>query len=339
MSALPYINIYVGDWWKDAIGGCSVEARGLWFSMMLMMHETDRYGFMSQNGKPIPDALIARKCGCSSVEQYLSILAELESAGVPSRTDDGIIYSRRMVRDAEKRAQEAERKQRERGQQQDKRRTNRGQTADKPRTTTGQTTDNDRTDPLCPENVRPMSAPCPQDVRSLSSPNSLSLSLSDKDININKHAGAKSRLPATKEEAVRLAGVIPVSQEFILTVFDQMEAVGWVDGANRPVKDWSKYLLHRWRIEENNRNAPKNAYNGAKNGYGGKTATKPSVWEIKTRLEAINEELRDCPQEIAGITLEEIVGEEKAKRFRKLREEKEKLRDQLKGLESEENSE
>ena len=105
---LPAIQLYVGDWLKDDIAGCSLEAQGLWLRMMFVMHVTERYGYLQLNGKPIPAESIARRCGCT-LPQYLTLLQELDDSGVPSRTRDEVIFSRRMVRDAEKRTYDAER--------------------------------------------------------------------------------------------------------------------------------------------------------------------------------------------------------------------------------------
>lgn len=104
MPKLPYIALYTGDWLRDHVAGCSLTAQGLWLRMMIVMHDCERYGYLSLNGSPIPPDAIARKCGCDSLVQYETLLAELDLAGVPSRTDSGVIYSRRMVRDAKKRA-------------------------------------------------------------------------------------------------------------------------------------------------------------------------------------------------------------------------------------------
>lgn len=71
--------------------------------MMILMHDSERYGHLCLNGSPIPPESLARRCGCDSLAQYESLLAELESASVPSRTNSGVIYSRRMVRDDRKR--------------------------------------------------------------------------------------------------------------------------------------------------------------------------------------------------------------------------------------------
>jgi hypothetical protein len=99
---LPSIHLYPGDWLRDAISGCSLEAQGLWLRMMFIMHDSDRYGHLSKDGVSISPGLVARRCG-STLEQYTSLLKELTDAGVPSLTENGIIYSRRMVRDADQR--------------------------------------------------------------------------------------------------------------------------------------------------------------------------------------------------------------------------------------------
>jgi hypothetical protein len=105
---LPAFQFYPGDWLRDGVSGCSLAAQGLWLRLMLLMHDSERYGYLCNNGSPIPSAQLARRCGCTLAE-FEELIAELDSAGVPSRTKDGIIYSRRMSRDAEARAQNADR--------------------------------------------------------------------------------------------------------------------------------------------------------------------------------------------------------------------------------------
>lgn len=111
MGKLPAILLYDGDWLKDAVSGCSLAAQGLWLRMMFIGHNSERYGYLAVNGLPIPPESIARRCGCT-LEQYLTLLAELDAAKVPSRTPDGIIFSRRMVRDAADRVAAAQRQER-----------------------------------------------------------------------------------------------------------------------------------------------------------------------------------------------------------------------------------
>ncbi len=114
MGKLPAIQFYPGDWLRDAVAGCSLAAQGLWLRLMFVGHDAEDYGYLSANGQPIPPDGLARRCGCS-LDEFHRLIAELEAAGVPSRTSDGILYSRRMVRDAETRAAAAERQQKHRG--------------------------------------------------------------------------------------------------------------------------------------------------------------------------------------------------------------------------------
>lgn len=110
---LPHIQFYPGDWLRDNISGCSLAAQGLWLRMMFVGHDSDRYGYLSMNGLPIPPGSIARRCGCTP-EQYETLLAELTDAGVPSRTPEGILFSRRMVKDAQEREANARRQEKHR---------------------------------------------------------------------------------------------------------------------------------------------------------------------------------------------------------------------------------
>lgn len=100
---LPAITLYPGDWLRDDVSGCSLTAQGLWLRMMFLMHDSDRYGYLSMNGSVIPSESLARRCGCDSLTQYEALLSELGRAGVPGVTKEGVIFSRRMVRDAKKR--------------------------------------------------------------------------------------------------------------------------------------------------------------------------------------------------------------------------------------------
>jgi hypothetical protein len=104
MPKLPSIQLYPGDWLRDEVAGCSLAAQGLWLRMMFIAHDSERYGYLSLNGGAMPDDFIARRCALPSVTDYVTLLAELDRASVPSRTPEGIIYSRRMVRDAKARA-------------------------------------------------------------------------------------------------------------------------------------------------------------------------------------------------------------------------------------------
>jgi len=95
--SLPLLQFYPSDCESDSIAGCSLPAQGLWLRMICVMHTSQPYRYLEIDGRPIPDELIFRRCGCVSVEEYRNLLAELFSAGVPSRTPEGVIYSRRMA--------------------------------------------------------------------------------------------------------------------------------------------------------------------------------------------------------------------------------------------------
>jgi hypothetical protein len=111
-SKLPAIQFYVGDWKKDVgLQSCSIGARGLWFEMLLMMHESPIRGYLMLTDQiPMHDEHIARVAG---VDQSLvsHLIEELEQNGVfdyerlqitPDRMIN-VIKSRRMVADEQKR--------------------------------------------------------------------------------------------------------------------------------------------------------------------------------------------------------------------------------------------
>lgn len=99
MAKAPSIQFYPGDWQRDTgLKMCSLAARGLWAEMMWLMFDGEPYGHLSVKGSDIPPDKLAVIVGVplSVVE---ALLAELEKYGVFSRTPHGVIYSRRMVND------------------------------------------------------------------------------------------------------------------------------------------------------------------------------------------------------------------------------------------------
>src|SRR6185312_12748690 len=114
MAKLPAIMFYPGDWLSDEIAGCSLAAQGLWLRMMFLMHRSSRYGHLAlPNGSAIPSKSVAAQCGIDQ-QAYETLLLELDSVGKLSRTNDGVIFSRRMVSDEQKRAGDRGRKRKER---------------------------------------------------------------------------------------------------------------------------------------------------------------------------------------------------------------------------------
>lgn len=95
----PSFQFYPGDWRRDsALQSCSLVARGMWIEVMCVMHECIPYGKLSVNGQPMTVEQLARIVG-ESATVTRRIMDELEQAGVFSRDEQGIVFSRRMVKD------------------------------------------------------------------------------------------------------------------------------------------------------------------------------------------------------------------------------------------------
>jgi DNA-binding transcriptional regulator YhcF (GntR family) len=98
----PWMKFYPQDWRADErLRNCSLAARGLWLELIALMHRSERYGYLLINGKAPSDRALAIQAG-AAIDEVKEALAELEAEGVFSRDLDGLIFSRRMVRDEEK---------------------------------------------------------------------------------------------------------------------------------------------------------------------------------------------------------------------------------------------
>jgi len=98
---LPAMPFYWGDWFKcPEVRALTPAARCLWFEMLGLMWESTPRGYLVLNHKPYPKEALSRCLGfaCDLLDVLLS---ELEQYAVYSKTDNGIIYSRKMVRDCE----------------------------------------------------------------------------------------------------------------------------------------------------------------------------------------------------------------------------------------------
>ena len=90
-------------WWQDyegddALRVVSLAAQGLWMRMLCVMHKGTPYGHLTINGRAPTPRQIAMMASASERE-VVKLLSELEESGVFCTTEDGVIYSRRMVRD------------------------------------------------------------------------------------------------------------------------------------------------------------------------------------------------------------------------------------------------
>lgn len=99
MPKRPSFQFYPSDWLRDtALRSCSTGARGLWIDMICYMHEGNPYGHLKVGDKVILPINLARMVG-ETLDVVEGWLAELKHAGVYDLTSDGVICSRRMIRD------------------------------------------------------------------------------------------------------------------------------------------------------------------------------------------------------------------------------------------------
>ena len=103
----PAFQFYPADWRKDVeLQSCSMAAQGLWINVMCLAHECEPYGHLTINGKGMTPAQLGRQVGLSAKECE-SLLTELLDSGVARRTDKGVIFNSRMVRDEDLRNRRA----------------------------------------------------------------------------------------------------------------------------------------------------------------------------------------------------------------------------------------
>lgn len=95
----PSFQFYPSDWLRDtALRSCSTGARGLWMDMICFMHEGLPYGHLKVGHKVILAFNLSRMVG-ETLEVVEGWLDELSTAGVYETNDEGVIYSKRMIRD------------------------------------------------------------------------------------------------------------------------------------------------------------------------------------------------------------------------------------------------
>lgn len=100
---LNYIVFFPSDWLSDIqLHQCSAEARGVWMDMLCIMAKSSRYGYLiNGDGNPFSLEQLAYVIRMSKARLQVC-LNELEREGIFLRGPDGVIYSKRLVRDAEK---------------------------------------------------------------------------------------------------------------------------------------------------------------------------------------------------------------------------------------------
>jgi hypothetical protein len=95
----PWMKFHPRDWQADeGLAFCSIGARGLWVELMCIMHQTQPYGHLLVKGKQPTDKQLSILLRVPLID-LTKLMEELEENEVFSRTNDGTIFSRRMVRD------------------------------------------------------------------------------------------------------------------------------------------------------------------------------------------------------------------------------------------------
>lgn len=98
----PWMKWYPADWRAEPkLRLCSRAARSLWMDLLGLMHEAEPYGYLLVQGISPTENQIAILLG-DSEKDVKKLMAELRKIGVYSITEEGVIYSRRMVRDQQK---------------------------------------------------------------------------------------------------------------------------------------------------------------------------------------------------------------------------------------------
>jgi hypothetical protein len=117
----PWMKWYTRDWRSNAkLRMCSYAARGLWADLISLMAEAEQFGFLMINGIVPTCKQLAGLLG-GTEREVTKLRAELAAANVfsvtgfdmpadikaliPQGVPDGVILSRRMVRDAAKAAE------------------------------------------------------------------------------------------------------------------------------------------------------------------------------------------------------------------------------------------
>jgi hypothetical protein len=98
----PWFKFFPSDWRGDEkLQMCSLGARGLWAECMAIMHTAQPYGYLKIGTHAPTDWDLARLFRCT-IEELQTHKAELLQWEVASIDDNGVLFSRRMVRKSAK---------------------------------------------------------------------------------------------------------------------------------------------------------------------------------------------------------------------------------------------
>lgn len=96
----PWVKWYWSDWVADTgLRLCGLGAKGLWADMLSYMARSKKRGYLMIGDQPMDNKDLS-KLVHESEDTVNTLMAELRSHDVYSVTSDGLIYNRRMVREA-----------------------------------------------------------------------------------------------------------------------------------------------------------------------------------------------------------------------------------------------
>lgn len=95
-----WIQFYPRDWISDMdLRRCSLAARGLWLEMICLMTQGRDFGRLVDGAGVKPSVKQLAEDARISEQECESLLSELRARSVFSEDEEGVIYSRRMVRE------------------------------------------------------------------------------------------------------------------------------------------------------------------------------------------------------------------------------------------------
>lgn len=103
----PWLQLYTRDWLDDiALRSCSPVARSILADLMCLAHEGTPYGYLARDGQPLPEELMYGRMHVRRA-MFRKSVEELEQNGRLGRSDAGVLFIPRMVKDEETRRKRA----------------------------------------------------------------------------------------------------------------------------------------------------------------------------------------------------------------------------------------
>jgi cell division protein FtsB len=133
------------------------------------------------------------------------------------------------------------------------------------------------------------------------------------------HTQRADNLPSSENEAVKTAKLESIPEDFARAEYNRMEAVGWIDGCQRPIRSWTHYLKKRWGDEQKQQER-KTASRSSRPGGA-------SLYELKTQLQVIETRIKEHEAQN-----EDDVTDDEHKEYSELRRKRQDLRRQISNL-------